>query len=249
MCGYVWAHGGGGISGHAVIDNGILCKLAIANDLVVVNVEYRLAPEHKSPAGAKDMIIALKYLIQNSQTYGVDPEKIAFGGVSGGAYTVMVASILLGRSQEQSLVKRLILASPMLGRNLEDTPKEEVPSWEKSYIWSIPFNLLVDDFEKMDANRDPILYPFNISDEEAKLLPKTVLFTSEFCWLRRDTHLIIPKLKKAGVYEDHGDYAGSAHTSFLFFDKDPNFQTHHEDMKIVFTDLSSQQDKAFQQKL
>ena len=81
MCGYVWAHGGGGISGHAVIDNGILCKLAIANDLVVVNVEYRLAPEHKSPAGAKDMIIALKYLIQNSQTYGVDPEKIAFGGV------------------------------------------------------------------------------------------------------------------------------------------------------------------------
>lgn len=129
----------------------------------------------------------------------------------------------------------------MLGRNLEDSPVEEVPKWERPYIWSIPFNLLVDDFERMDKERDPILYPFHIGDEEAKLLPKTVLFTSEFCWLRRDTHMLVPKLKKAGVYEDHGDYAGSAHSSYMFFGKDPNFKLFHQDLRKVFSDLQSNQ--------
>jgi hypothetical protein len=52
----------------------------------------------------------------------------------------------------------------MLGRNLEDTPENIVPAWEKSYINSLPFDLLVDDFETMNANYDPILYPFNISE-------------------------------------------------------------------------------------
>ena len=85
----------------------------------------------------------------------------------------MVAAILLIRSSETSLVKLidlvncLILIAPMLGRNLDDTPEHVVPKWEKSYINSMPYNVLVDDFEKKDAERDSILYPFNISDEEA----------------------------------------------------------------------------------
>ena len=122
----------------------------------------------------------------------------------------------------------------MLGRNLEDEPEHLVPSWEKPYVNSLPFDLLVDDFETMNKNRDPILYPFDISEEEAKLLPQTVLFTSEFCWLRRDTHRIIPKLKRAGVYLDHADYAGSAHASFMVFTFDPNHKLYNKDMQLVF---------------
>jgi hypothetical protein len=60
--------------------------------------------------------------------------------------------------------------------------------WEKSFLNCIPVSLLVDDFDTKHKNRDPILYPFEISLEEAKKLPKTVLITSEFCMLRRDTH-------------------------------------------------------------
>ena len=42
-------------------------------------------------------------------------------------------------------------------------------------------------------------------------MPGIILQTSEFDYLRRETHLIIPKLKEAGVYVDHMDYAGEAH--------------------------------------
>ena len=213
LSGFVWAHGGAGIYGDAITDNGGLSNLATLNDVVCFNVNYRLAPEHKSPAGAKDCIATLKYVIENCKKYGVNPEQVAMGGSSGGGYVTMVASILLARDKKASLVKTLILVAPMLGRNLEDEPEHLVPSWEKSYVNSLPYNLLVDDFETMNAKRDPILYPFHISDKEAKLLPKTVLFTSEFDWMRKDTHRLIPKLKRAGVYLDHADYAGSAHYS------------------------------------
>ena len=52
LSGFVWAHGGAGIYGDAITENGGLCKLAIQNDVVIFNVNYRIAPEHKSPAGA-----------------------------------------------------------------------------------------------------------------------------------------------------------------------------------------------------
>tara|TARA_B110000285_G_C15124225_1_gene619143 strand:- start:634 stop:822 length:189 start_codon:yes stop_codon:yes gene_type:complete len=60
-------------------------------------VEYRKAPENRSPAGAKDMIAALKYFKENAAEFKIDDTKLILGGGSGGAYTVMVAAILLGR--------------------------------------------------------------------------------------------------------------------------------------------------------
>jgi acetyl esterase len=72
MCGYVWAHGGAGIYGAAVTDNSMMCKLAIDSDVVIFNVDYRIAPENKSPAGAQDCIATLKYVIANAKAYGVE---------------------------------------------------------------------------------------------------------------------------------------------------------------------------------
>lgn len=155
-------------------------------------------------------------------------------GASGGAYTTMVASMLLGRENRQDLIKLLVLICPMLGRTLEDAPIERVPEWEKPWLNCIPWSLIVDDFDTKHRTRDPLLYPFEISLEEAKKLPKTVLFTSEFCMLRRDTHQIIPKLKEAGVYLDHADYAGSAHGMFGWFPEDPAFLLFDKDMNKVF---------------
>lgn len=61
----------------------------------------------------------------------------------------------------------------------------------------------------LEANlNDPLLCPFVTGPEEMAKIPKTVLCTSEFDWMRRDVHMIIPKMKEAGVYVDHIDYSG-----------------------------------------
>lgn len=209
-------------------------KHVINNDIIVINVEYRLAPENRSPAGAKDMIAAIHYFKDNADKYGIDDTKLVLGGGSGGGYTAMVAAMLISEEPIAPPLKMLVLVCPMLGRTLDEAPSHEVPEWEKPWINCIPWSLLVDDFEQKHKDRNPILYPFEISMENAKKLPKTVMITSEFCMLRRDTHQLIPKLKEAGVYLDHADYAGSTHGQFGFHPEDPAFQLFDKDMKKVF---------------
>ena len=82
-----------------------------------------------------------------------------------------------------------------------------------------------------------MLYPLEISQEDCNNLPKTVLFTSEYCMLRRDTYNIITKLKKAGKYIDHADYAGSAHAAFAMPGFDPHVELFYNDMKKTFSEF------------
>ena len=141
----------------------------------------------------------------------------------------MIACILMGREGISNLIKMQFLLSPMLGTGLEDAQANTVMDWEKPYIHCLPYYLIASDFEKQNSERDVLLYPSDISLEEARQLPKTIFFTSEFDWLRRDTHNMINKLKKAEVYVDHADYAGSAHVFFMF-SMDPNFKPFFDDI-------------------
>ena len=52
LAAYIHAHGGACIVGSAESGNPRMCRLACESNLVVFNVEYRLAPEHRVPAGA-----------------------------------------------------------------------------------------------------------------------------------------------------------------------------------------------------
>ena len=60
--------------------------MAETGEVVVFNVDYRLAPEAKCPENIKDFYSVLKYVIDNSSTLGVDPARVAIWGESGGGY-------------------------------------------------------------------------------------------------------------------------------------------------------------------
>jgi acetyl esterase len=104
LTGFIFAHGGGGMLGTAEEANGENYRFAVENDLVIFNIDYRLAPEHRVPAASEDMIAAIKYFHTNAADYGMDPDKLTVGGSSGGGYTTIIAMILLGREGLGSLV-------------------------------------------------------------------------------------------------------------------------------------------------
>ena len=57
-----------------------------------------------------------------------------------------------------------------------------------------------------------------MSEEELKKLKGVVISTAEYCAIQRDAQYILPRLKDAGVYLDHADYAGQFHGFGYFLD-------------------------------
>ena len=81
----VWLHGGGFVMGRPEVDHHHSSWLATELGIVVVSVDYRLAPEHPFPAGLDDASAALTWAHENAERLGIDPGRIAVGGASAGA--------------------------------------------------------------------------------------------------------------------------------------------------------------------
>ena len=55
------------------------------HQFVGVNMEYRLAPEHRYPSGIEDVSAAVRWVRQNIDTFGGDPDRVFLIGHSAGA--------------------------------------------------------------------------------------------------------------------------------------------------------------------
>ena len=81
----LWIHGGGYCLGSMEADDHMVRQMVREVGLVVISVDYRLAPEHPFPAALNDATAALQWLADNTDTLAVDPARIAIGGISAGA--------------------------------------------------------------------------------------------------------------------------------------------------------------------
>lgn len=91
---YLYLHGGGWAIGGADEHDEELEALAQACRVVVLSVEYRLAPEYPYPAGPDDCEAAAWWLAQNAATeYG--PVSLFIGGASAGAHLAVVTLLRL----------------------------------------------------------------------------------------------------------------------------------------------------------
>ena len=80
----VWMHGGGMVLGTPAQDQPWCSAMADELGILVVSVDYRLAPEHPFPAALDDCMAALAWVHDAADELGVDRDRIAVGGGSAG---------------------------------------------------------------------------------------------------------------------------------------------------------------------
>ncbi|EWC62403.1 Esterase/lipase [Actinokineospora spheciospongiae] len=108
----VWIHGGGMVLGSAAASDAWCARLAGELDVLVVNVDYRLAPEHPYPAALDDCYRVLRWVHDNAAELGVDPDRVAVSGKSAGAG---LAAALAQRAYDTGVPVRFqALVYPML---------------------------------------------------------------------------------------------------------------------------------------
>lgn len=92
----LWIHGGGLIFGsRSVSPRDSLLQVLLKQDLVVVSIDHRLAPETKLPAIVEDVRDAWRWLHDiGCPDFGVAPDRIAVAGASAGAYLALMAGYM-----------------------------------------------------------------------------------------------------------------------------------------------------------
>jgi acetyl esterase/lipase len=127
----VWMHGGGLIIGRPEMDDAFLTRCVQELGIVVVSVDYRLAPDHAFPAPLDDCYSALTWVHAHAETLGIDPNRIAIGGQSAGAgLAASLAQLAHDRGEIQPIFQLLIY--PMLDDRSAlrtDLPNMDLMTW------------------------------------------------------------------------------------------------------------------------
>jgi len=89
----VFFHGGGWVIGDLDSHDVACRKLADEGRLLVISVDYRLAPEHKFPAAVDDAITATGWIAANAGPLGIDAARLVVGGDSAGGNLAAVVAI------------------------------------------------------------------------------------------------------------------------------------------------------------
>ncbi|MFC0242665.1 alpha/beta hydrolase [Rhodopseudomonas telluris] len=89
----VFFHGGGWVIGNLDTHDVVCRAIADEGQLIVISVDYRLAPEHKFPAAVDDAIAATRWIADNARKLGIDAEQISVGGDSAGGNLSAVVAI------------------------------------------------------------------------------------------------------------------------------------------------------------
>jgi acetyl esterase len=89
----VFFHGGGWVIGNLDSHDVVCRKLADEGRLIVISVDYRLAPEHKFPAAVDDAVAATRWIAGHAEELGIDASRLMVGGDSAGGNLAAVVAI------------------------------------------------------------------------------------------------------------------------------------------------------------
>ncbi|MDD3224782.1 MAG: alpha/beta hydrolase [Clostridium sp.] len=220
----IFFHGGGFIGGTVgVVENP--CK-AIADkaNAVVISVDYRLAPENPFPKGLNDCFDVVKYAYNNSEQLKIDKDKICVSGDSAGGNLSAVCS-LRDRNEKTNMIKYQALIYPVViltnkkGKEYEwDISQYNIKDNNElitSKVTELSDTLMIEELYAMNESLENT-YMSPLLENDFCNLPKTLVITAEYDFLRIQGEVYVKKLINAGVDARNIRYKGMDHA---FIDK------------------------------
>jgi acetyl esterase len=201
-------HGGGFVIGDIETHDDQARLICRDVGMVVVSVDYRLAPEHKFPNGYEDCLAATRWVAAHIDDLGGDPDRIVVGGDSAGAN--LAAAVALATREAGPKLAAQFLIYP----GVDFTEDGDYPSRlenAEGYFLTVEDMLWFDaQYLPDDADRnDPRASPIRVGDLSGA--PAAVIGTAEYDPLRDEGEAYAKALADAGVEVRMQRYDGMIH--------------------------------------
>jgi len=188
----LFLHEGGGVVGAPELSAGLLSRLAHVGRCPVIAPAYRLAPEHRFPAGLEDSLAAYDWAEANAERLGATGAAVA-GQSIGAAFAAAICQTLKAQGRPQPLLQLLICPILDAAGDCQSlfTFSDSWPLSRESFAWTLGHYL-----GPQDDTSDPRISPFRAEDVSG--LAPAVIVTAGFDPVADQGELYAQKLRAAG---------------------------------------------------
>lgn len=207
-------HGGGMIMGDRRSGVDGMLDWVEEFGLVLVSVEYRLAPEHPHPAPVEDCYAGLVWTAEHAEELGIDPDRLAIiGGSAGGG--LAAATTLLARDRGGPALTHQLLLCPMLDDRATTPSSQEL---DGEGVWDRNANLAGWTALLGTARGGPDVPPYAAPARAVDLsgVPPTYIDVGSVETFRDEAIDYAARLSQAGVSVELHMWAGAFHGFELY---------------------------------
>lgn len=203
----IFIHGGGWCLNTVESHDSVCRGLAKQAGIMVLSVDYRLAPEHPFPAGLEDCYAATQWISKNAQQLNLDPSRLALGGDSAGG-NLAAATLLLTHERHGVPIAFQLLIYPSVHAQAQNESREKF-----SHGYALDRTLSNWMYMSYAGNNqdpaNPLLSPWLAKD--LSFMPPGYILTASHDPLRDEAQLYAERLQKEGVQCAYKCYQGMLH--------------------------------------
>jgi acetyl esterase len=216
--GLLYLHSGGYVMGGGwALTDSPAKMIAERAGIVVVAVDYRLAPEHPYPAAPEDCYAVLEWVAAHGREHGIDPDRLAVLGESAGGGLAAVLTLLSRDRQGPRLVAQF-LDAPMIDDSF-GTPSmqamTDAPAWNSLGMQSGWRHYLKNAGGPGGPEVPLHAAPARAGVKDLAGLPPAFVTAYEFDPLRDETLDYARLLIQAGVPAEVHHYPGAFHLAHV----------------------------------
>lgn len=203
----LYVHGGAFSYKASSYHKKLACVYASKAKCRVYFPDYHLLPKYPYPAAYEDVLGLYKYITENAEALGIDPEKIGIAGDSAGA---AIAALICNRYNREHLQRPCIqmLVYPLTDIDMQT---DSMKKFADTPLWNARNNKRMWLYYCGNPKGENRYSASPIHDPLPPKIPDTYIETAEYDCLHDEGILYGKKLREAGAHVEINETKGTIH--------------------------------------
>lgn len=203
----IYVHGGAFSYKASAYHKKLACMYAMKAKCRVCFPDYHLTPKYPYPAAYDDVLALYKYIMENSEEFGIDHEKIGMAGDSAGA---SIAALICNNYEQKDLKRPCIqmLVYPVIDADMRT---DSMKKFSDTPLWNSKNNKRMWYYYCKNLKAKEIYGASPMHSRLPQIIPDTYIETAEYDCLHDEGMIYGKRLLEAGANVEINETRGTIH--------------------------------------